>query len=388
MAAASLVALSLLVSGTASATESCPKVGEPPLSQIGPQLVPGARIATGAFDTVGDSENPLAAFRTAFRDQLTVGGRPLEVRGFVRANSGEGRAVVLFSVASDSGLCVVNAWQSAEERFTRLSLISMWRAKDGQRSLFLVEASSDRRGLDARTPASRSVVFSSDGSRVSIAFESTLPGLAFDPQPDTVALLGAGDPLFFDAETNRMSPRPIVNRGSATGEGTCPATGNKPLKLARGEPGYHRLAASGWLADDSVARLYDDWPTDPDATVAFRKLLMVDEHPVEVVAVGGSDALLVFLSPQAKGVCVLNVASWSWGGNGTSFASTSWWRAKNRKRAVLLTEVSFAYHHGVSPDDPRSEEASLAVTIDGLVVRKATSAEQTAARSETRKKRP
>jgi hypothetical protein len=58
-----------------------------------------------------------------------------------------------------------------------------------------------------------------------------------------------------------------------------------------------------------------------------------------------------------------------------------------RKR-TLLTELTLDYHHGASPDERRSEEVSVAVTMDGLTVRKATSAERSTARAETRKKRP
>jgi hypothetical protein len=383
-----LLGLSLLLSPLASAATTCPNGGAPPLSRIAPSLVPGARVAPGAFDTTGAADNPLSRFATAFRDQVTLATQALEVRGFVASDSDGGRAVVLFFNRTEDGLCIVNAWQSAAEPlFSQLSLISVWRSRDARHALFLVEASGDRRGVDARPVAFQSIVFASDGSHVSVVFESDLPGLAFDPRPDTVALLGAGEPLFYEQASGRLTVRPAANRGPATGDGTCPASGNKPLKFARSDAGYHRLSLDRWIADDTILSLYDDWPVDAGARVAFRKLLSVAGHTIEAVAVAGRDALLVFLAPQAKGFCVLNVVSWSWGGNGTSFNSIVWWHTEDWKRAVLLADIAFAYHHGATADDPRSEETAVALTLEGLQVKKATSAQETAARASRSKRR-
>jgi hypothetical protein len=361
-----LVLLWFLASPAASAATTCPKSDVPPLSQIAPSLVPGAMVAAGAFDTVGGVGNPLAKSAAAFHDHLTIANQPIEVRGFVASDSRGGRGVVLFLSRTEDGLCIVDAWQSAADTlFTRLVLVSMWRSKDAQKALFLVEASGDRRGVDARPPAFHSVVFATDGSRVSVIFESDLAGLAFDPHPDTVALLGAGEPLFYD-QTGRLTARPATNRGPATGDGTCPANGNKPLRIARADTGYRRLTLDRWLADDYVLHLYEDWATDVEAKVVFRKLVSVAGHEVEAIAVAGSDALLVFLAPKTKGFCVLNVVSWAWGGNGTSFDSITRWHTKDRRRAVLLANVTFAYHHGAAADDPRSEQANVGAHLRRL----------------------
>ncbi|MFL5350204.1 MAG: hypothetical protein ACJ8AT_35970 [Hyalangium sp.] len=339
-------------------------------------LKPGTWLTTEASMTEQET-SPLPTFHPVFEKQLAVAHEMLEIRGFF--DSRGGRAAVVLMTRAQEGFCVLNAWMSpANESLTHIELVSMWRARDGQRAMLLVETSSTRSEIASQPAASHAVVLGTNAQRVWKAFESNSMGLAFDPQPNTVALLGAGEPLFLDS-TGQFHARPAP-KDSATGpEGTppaCPKTPNKPLGEIKSDPNGDDsdLAIGQWIPTDEASKLYRYWDTDDRAKVVFRKLLTVDGQEVEAAGIAGMDAVVVFLSPASKGFCVLNSRYWAWGGNGV-YASSSWWLPKNQKLAVLLLGLTFEYHHGVAPEDPREESGGIALTLDGLRVRRASEKE-------------
>jgi hypothetical protein len=370
------LSLALLAPLAAHAEPTCPQSTEAPLPDVPAGLKPGTWLAKDTSITE-ERGSPLPFFHPAFGQQLTVARESLEIRGFIESEDPGGRAAVVLMTRAQEGFCVLNAWMSpAGERFSRLVLVSMWRSKDSQRAMLLVEASEPHSG--AEHPSARAVVLGTNAQRVWKAFESNNTGLAFDPQPSgTVALLGAGTPLFLDATGQfQARPAPKANAGAEGAPPTCPKTGNKPLGQLESDPlgEDSQLKIDQWVPSDAASQLYELWDTDSLAEVAFRKLLTVGGKEVEAVGITGNDAVVVFLAPAPKGFCVLNSRYWAFGGNGVH-SSSSWWRPKNQKLAVLLFGLRFEYHHGVAPEDPREESGGIALTLDGLRVRRASEKE-------------
>jgi hypothetical protein len=374
--------LTLMAPLTAHAAPSCPQSAEAPLSDVPAALKPGSWLAPEDF-RIGRPTNPLPSFQPVFEKQLAVARETLEIRGFIESQDAGGRAAVVLMTRAQEGFCVLNAWMSpAGEHFERLVLVSMWRSKDSQRAMILAEVSAPHSSDEH--PSARAVVLGTDGKRVWKAFETNSTGLAFDPQPSTVALLGAGEPLFLDT-TGQFQARPAPKGIPAGPEGaspTCPKTTNKPLGELTSDPmGEDTLLPSGkWVPSDGASQFYELWDSDNLAQVAFRKLLTVGGKEIEAIGLTGNDGVLVFLTPAPKGFCVLNSRKWPFGGNGVQFAQ-SWWRPKSQKLAVLFLGVTLNYHHGAGPDDPRSEYGSIALTLDGLRVRTASSTEKALASS-------
>jgi hypothetical protein len=204
--------LTLLAPLAASAAPPCPQTTEAPLSDVPAGLKPGTWIPADALGTYGRPENPLATFKPAFQDHLTVAREQLELRGFVESADPGGRVAVVLMKPAAEGFCVLNAWMSsASERFSRLVLVSMWRSKDSQRAVLLVEASQP--SSDGSPASACAVVLSTNAQHVWKAFDARFAGMAFDPQPGTVALLGAGAPLFLDdsgSSGHGLSPRTLL----------------------------------------------------------------------------------------------------------------------------------------------------------------------------------
>jgi hypothetical protein len=376
------LSLTLLAPLAAHAASPCPQTPEAPLSEVPAGLKPGTCMPGDALGTEGRPENPLATFQPAFQDRLTVAREQLEIRGFVESADAGGRAAVVLLKPNAEGFCVLNAWMSpAGERFSRLVLVSMWRSKDSQRAMLLVEASEPHSG--GSQASARAVVLGTNAQHVWKAFEATRTGMAFDPQPDTVALLGAGAPLFLD-DTGQFRARPTPKSAVAVGgtPPTCPKTGNKPLGPLESDPlgEDSKLKNDQWVPTDAASQLYELWDSDSLAQVAFRKLLTVGGQEVEAVGITGSDAVVVFLARASEGFCVLNSRYWAFGGSGVH-ASSSWWRPKNQKLTVLLFSLSFEYHHGAGADDPRSEGGGVALTLDNLRVRLASAKETASAQA-------
>jgi hypothetical protein len=376
------LSLTLMAPLAASAAPTCPQTPEVPLSEVPAGLKPGTWIPADALGTYGRPENPLATFKPAFQDHLTVAREQLEIRGFVESADPGGRAAVVLLKPAAEGFCVLNAWMSsASERFSRLVLVSMWRSKDSQRAVLLVEASQPHSG---GSPASAcAVVLGTNAQHVWKAFDAHSTGMAFDPQPGTVALLGAGTPLFLD-DSGQFRARPLPKNAVAA-EGTpptCPKSGNKPLGPLESDPlgEDSKLKNDQWVPTDAASQLYELWDSDSLAQVAFRKLLTVGGREVEAVGLTGSDATVVFLARASKGFCVLSSRYWAFGGNGVH-ASSSWWRSKDQKLAVLLLSLTLEYHHGAGSDDPRSEDGGVALTLDGLRVRLASAKERASAQA-------
>ncbi|MFL5350203.1 MAG: hypothetical protein ACJ8AT_35965 [Hyalangium sp.] len=376
--------MALLAPRAAHAEPTCPKTTEAALPDVPEGLKPGTWLAKDTSITA-ERGSPLPSFHPAFEQQLTAARETLEIRGFIEAENRGGRAAVVLMTRAPEGFCVLNAWMSpAGEHFTRLVLVSMWRSKDSQRAVILAEASAPPTN-DSKSSA-RAVVLGTNAQRVWTAFEATSTGLAFDPQPGTVALLGAGAPLFLDA-TGQFQARPAP-KSAVAAEGTppsCPKTGNKPLGKLESDPlgEDSQLKIDQWVPTDAASQFYELWDSDPLAQVAFRKLLTVGGKEVEAVGITGNDAVVVFLARASKGFCVLNSRSWAFGGNGVH-ASSSWWLPKNQKLAVLLFSLTFEYHHGVGPEDPREESGGVALTLDGLRVRLASKNEMTLAQASHR----
>ncbi len=374
--------LALLAPLAAHAAPTCPQSTEAPLPDVPEGLKPGTWLAADALGTYGRPENPLATFRPAFQDHLTVARQQLEIRGFVESADPGGRAAVVLMTPASEGFCVLNAWMSpAGERFSRLVLVSMWRSKDSQRAVLLAEASEPHSG--GASASARAVVLGTNAQHVWKAFEATSTGLAFDPQPGTVALLGAGAPLFLN-DSGQFRPRPAA-KDAVAAEGTpptCPKSGNKPLGKLESDPlgEDSTLKIDQWVPTDAASQLYELWNDDSLGQVAFRKLLTVGGKEIEAVGIAGNDAMVVFLARASQGFCVLNSRYWAFGGNGVH-ATSSWWRPKNQKLAVLLFGLRFEYHHGVAPEDPREESGGVALTVDGLRVRLASAKEVASARA-------
>ncbi|WP_224372648.1 hypothetical protein [Hyalangium versicolor] len=377
-----VLALGLLAPLAALATPTCPQTTEAPLSEVPAALKPGAWVASDAFDTVGQPENPLSTFHPAFKDQLTVAKEALEIRGFIESEDPGARVAVVLLKRVQEGFCVLNTWiSSPSEHFGRLVLVSMWRSKDSQCGMFLIEASNPRSGEEH--PNVRALVLGTHGQHVWKAFEANSTGLAFDPQPGTLALLGAGEPLLLDA-AGQFSPRPVPKGTPAAAQGTptCPKTGNKPMGSLESDPlgEDSSLSPGQWIPSDAASQLYSFWDKDSRGQVAFRKLLTVGGKEVEAVGLTGNDAVVAFLAPAPKGFCVLNSRYWPFGGNGVSFQQ-AWWTSKNRKLTVLLLEVTAEFHHGADADDPRAQDAHLALALDGQRVRLASASEEASARA-------
>jgi hypothetical protein len=369
--------LLLLTPRAAEATPSCPKGAHPPLSAVPASLTPGTWLPAGAFDTFGGAENPLPNAHLGFQESIALGSEKLEVKGLVESDPPGGRGTVLILAPVENGSCVIDAWQTpAGSRFVKLSLLSVWRPKDGRRAFLLVEASGTRPTDDGSPPIAKSVVLAIDSTRARKVFDANAAGLAFAPQPGTLALLGAGAPLLL-GDAGEFRPR-TTSRSPATAAGACPKSGGTPLGDDASDPSPTSagLARDRWIPSDAASSLYPQWSNDDRAKVAFRKLLTSGKEELEVVGITGSDAALVFLAPAAKGFCVLNVWYQSWGGNGVTFQPASWWQSKDERLTILQLDVASAYHHGADADDAQSEEQHLAIAIDGLRVRNAAAAEQ------------
>lgn len=378
------LSLWLLAPLAAHAEPTCPKTTEAALPDVPEGLKPGTWLATENSLTEQHT-SPLSTFHRVFEQQLTVAHQTLEFWGFIESDSPGGRTAIVLMTRAQEGFCVLNAWMSpANEPLTRIELLSMWRSKDGQRAMLLVETSSTRSEISNQPATSHTVVLGTNAQKVWKAFESNSMGLAFDPQPNTVALLGAGEPLFLDA-TGQFHARPAPKGTATSPEGTsptCPKTPNKPLGELASDPNGDDsdLKIGQWLPTDEASKLYPYWDTDNRSKVVFRRLLTVAGKEVEAVGITGTDAVVVFLAPAPKGFCVLNSRHWTWGGNGVQFSPT-WWRPKNQKIAVLLLGLTFDYHHGAGPEDPRSEGGGFALTLDGLRVRLASASEKSSARA-------
>jgi hypothetical protein len=372
--------LLLLTPRAAEATPTCPKGAHPPLSAVPASLAPGTWLPATAFDTFGGAENPLPNARPTFQESIAVGSQKLLVKGLVESDPPGGRGTVLILAPVENGSCVVDAWQTPPgARFVKLSLLSVWRPKNGRSAFLLVEASGARPSDDGSPPAAKSVVLAVDSTRARKVFDADTTGLAFAPQPGTLALLGAGAPLLL-GEAGEFRPRATL-KSAGTAAGTCPKGGGTPLGDDASDPSPTSagLERDRWIPSDAASSLYPQWSNDDRAKVAFRKLLTSGGKELEVVGITGSDAALVFLAPAAKGFCVLNVWYQSWGGNGVTFHPASWWRSKDERLTLLQLDVASAYHHGAEADGAQSEEQHLAIAIDGLRVRNATPAEQSLA---------
>ena len=316
-------------------------------------------------------------------ERLSVSGRPVEVRGFIERGSAEGgQATVLLLSPAHEGFCVLSSWQTpVGTPFARLSLVSAWQSRDGHQALVLLEATGDRTSVaaSASPPAFLSVVFATDGTRVRRVLERDVGGLAFDPQPGTPVLLGAGEPLYLD-DMGLFRPRPGA-QSATTVSVVCPKTRNARLDITNPESQGPDLRLDTWLPGDEVGRLYERWGRDDRARVAFRHLVRRGVDEVEVVGIQGDAASIVFLSRAPKGFCVRNAWYEPWGGNGVALGRPSWWPSPDGRRVVLLVGLALNFHHGVDPDDPREEAGEVALTLDGVIVRDATTQERELARA-------
>lgn len=345
------------------------------MAEVGAALVPGHWAEAEAFGSIEDRRSGYVAQAAFPPEQLTVGNRLVEVRGFIESGSSTGgRGTVVFLSPWGGGFCVANAWRTPPQTsFAHLVLVSTWRARDGREALVLLQASS-RRSAARSSAAFVSVVLATDGTHVRKVFEREIGGLAFDPQPGTVALLGSGEPLYLDhADVFRPLPRSMSGAKPAR---TCPKTANGRVDAPGTQSHAPDVQPDTWLPGDEAARLYERWGADDGARVAFRRLLSLGAREVEVVGIEGAAATVAFLALTPAGFCVSNSWYQVWGGNGMTFGRPRWWRSSDGRRAVLLIDVRSSYHHGAGSDDPRDEEQELALAFDGVVVRDATSQER------------